>query len=107
LQSVANGQVDATLSAWLPNTHGPLLKKYKDDLTVVGTNLNGVKTGLVVPDYMSAKSISDLTTQAKQVITGIEPGAGIMASLKIQSRHIQTFQVGVTSFIQWRHGFST
>ena len=79
-QSVANGQVDATLSAWLPNTHGPLLKKYKDDLTVVGTNLNGVKTGLVVPDYMSAKSISDLTTQAKQVITGIEPGAGIMAS---------------------------
>lgn len=79
-QSVANGQIDATLSAWLPNTHGPLLKKYQDDLTVVGTNLNGVKTGLVVPDYMSAKSISDLTTQAKQVITGIEPGAGIMAS---------------------------
>ena len=79
-QSVANGQIDASLSAWLPITHGPLLKKYQNDLTVVGTNLTGVKTGLVVPDYMSAKSISDLTDQAKQIITGIEPGAGMMVA---------------------------
>ncbi|MCJ1993870.1 ABC transporter permease subunit [Lactococcus piscium] len=79
-QSVANKQVDASLSAWLPNTHGTLLKKYKDNLTVVGTNLTGVKTGLVVPDYMSVKSISDLTDQANKTITGIEPGAGIMAT---------------------------
>lgn len=79
-QSVANKQVDASLSAWLPNTHGALLKKYKDNLTVVGTNLTGVKTGLVVPDYMSVKSISDLTDQANKTITGIEPGAGIMAT---------------------------
>lgn len=35
-----------SLSAWLPNTHGNLLKKYKKDITVVGTNLSGVKTGL-------------------------------------------------------------
>ncbi len=79
-QSVANKQVDASLSAWLPNTHGALLKKYQDKLTVVGTNLTGVKTGLVVPDYMSVKSISDLTDQANKTITGIEPGAGIMAT---------------------------
>ncbi|MCJ1996565.1 ABC transporter permease subunit [Lactococcus piscium] len=79
-QSVANKQVDASLSAWLPNTHGALLKKYKDNLTVVGTNLTGVKTGLVVPDYMSVKSISDLTDEANKTITGIEPGAGIMAT---------------------------
>ncbi len=79
-QSVANKQVDASLSAWLPNTHGALLKKYQDKLTVVGTNLTGVKTGLVVPDYMSVKSISDLIDQANKTITGIEPGAGIMAT---------------------------
>ncbi|MGX7047365.1 OpuABC protein [Lactococcus piscium] len=79
-QSVANKQVDASLSAWLPNTHGALLKKYQDKLTVVGTNLTGVKTGLVVPDYMSVNAISDLTDQANKTITGIEPGAGIMAT---------------------------
>lgn len=79
-QSLAKGQVDVSLSAWLPNTHGALLKKYQDDLTVVRSNLKGVKTGLVVPDYMSAKSIDDLNTQANQTITGIEPGAGIMSA---------------------------
>ena len=79
-QSVANGQVDGSLSAWLPNTHGNLLKKYKKDITVVGTNLSGVKTGLVVPDYMAVNSIEELSTQANKTITGIEPGAGIMTS---------------------------
>ncbi|GAX47703.1 ABC transporter permease/substrate binding protein [Pseudolactococcus reticulitermitis] len=77
-QSVASGQIDVSLSAWLPNTHRALLKKYENDLTVVGTSLSDVKTGLVVPDYMSAQSISDLTTEANQVITGIEPGASMM-----------------------------
>ena len=79
-QSVANGQVDGSLSAWLPNTHGNLLQKYKKDITVVGTNLSGVKTGLVVPDYMAVNSIEELSTQANKTITGIEPGAGIMTS---------------------------
>lgn len=79
-QSVANGQVDVSLSAWLPGTHGSLLKKYQKDLTVVGTNLSGVKTGLVVPEYMSVNSIEELTTQANKTITGIEPGAGMMTS---------------------------
>ena len=79
-QSVANGQVDGSLSAWLPNTHGNLLKKYKKDITVVGTNLSGVKTGLVVPDYMAVNSIEELSSQANKTITGIEPGAGIMTS---------------------------
>lgn len=79
-QSVANGQVDVSLSAWLPNTHAALYDKYKDDLTVVRSNLVGVKTGLVVPDYMSVTSIDQLEGQAKQTITGIEPGAGIMAA---------------------------
>ena len=79
-QSVANGQVDGSLSAWLPNTHGNLLKKYKKDITVVGTNLSGVKTGLVVPDYMAVNSIEELSSQANKTLTGIEPGAGIMTS---------------------------
>jgi len=79
-QSVANGQVDASVSAWLPVTHKTLYDKYKKDLKVLGPNLRGAKTGLVVPDYMKANSIEDLTNQAGKTITGIEPGAGAMAS---------------------------
>ncbi|WP_407631975.1 ABC transporter permease/substrate binding protein [Leuconostoc falkenbergense] len=79
-QSLANNQVDVSVSAWLPNTHKALYQKYKNDVTLLGPNLKGVKTGLVVPDYMSANSISDLTTQANKTITGIEPGAGEMAT---------------------------
>lgn len=81
-KSVANGSVDASLSAWLPTTHGELYKQYKHDLVDLGPNLKGVKTGLVVPDYMSVNSIEDLSNQANQSITGIEPGAGVMTAAK-------------------------
>ncbi|MGT2949991.1 ABC transporter permease/substrate binding protein [Streptococcus cuniculi] len=79
-QSVANGEVDASTSAWLPTTHGALYEQYKDKVTDLGPNMTGVKTGLVVPSYMSVDSIADLSNQAGQKITGIEPGAGIMTS---------------------------
>ena len=81
-QSVANGQVDASLSAWLPITHKTLYDKFKNDVNVLGSNLKGAKTGLVVPDYMNVNSIEDLTNQADKTITGIEPGAGEMVSAK-------------------------
>ncbi|CAK1252310.1 ABC transporter permease/substrate binding protein [Fructobacillus tropaeoli] len=79
-QSVANKQTDATVSAWLPNTHKALYAKYKNDVDLLGPNLKGVKLGLVVPDYMNVNSIADLTNQANKTITGIEPGAGVMAA---------------------------
>lgn len=76
-QSVANGQADASVSAWLPNTHAAQYKKYKSQIDMLGPNLTGAKTGLVVPAYMDVDSISDLTTQANKTVTGIEPGAGV------------------------------
>lgn len=79
-QSVANGDVDVSVSAWLPTTHGALYEQYKDDIVDLGANLENVKSGLVVPSYMSVNSIADLTDQAGKQITGIEPGAGIMTT---------------------------
>ena len=79
-KSVANGEADAMVSAWLPTTHASLYEEYKDKLVDLGPNLEGVKTGLVVPSYMDADSIEDLSDQAKKTITGIEPGAGIMTA---------------------------
>ena len=80
-QGVARGDLDATLSAWLPATHGEYFEKLKDKVEVLGTNYAGAKIGLIVPDYVQAKTIADLQTYAKDFdgkITGIDAGAGVM-----------------------------
>lgn len=79
-QTVANGQADGSVSAWLPNTHQAQYKKYHKNLDMLGANMRGAKVGLVVPDYMNVNSIADLQSQADKTITGIEPGAGVMAA---------------------------
>ncbi|HGI0130599.1 TPA: ABC transporter permease/substrate binding protein [Streptococcus pyogenes] len=80
-QTVANGNADFSTSAWLPVTHGQQYQKYKSKLDDLGPNLKGTKLGLAVPKYMTdVNSIEDLSKQADQKITGIEPGAGIMAA---------------------------
>lgn len=80
-QGVARGDLDATLSAWLPATHGEYFAKMKDKVVVLGTNYAGAKIGLVVPDYVEAKSIADLNKDKAAYdgkITGIDAGAGVM-----------------------------
>jgi glycine betaine/proline transport system substrate-binding protein len=57
---VAGGDTDAMVAAWLPTTHEDYLSKYKDKVEDLGPNLNGTKTGLVVPKYMDIESIEDL-----------------------------------------------
>ncbi|HEQ8831730.1 TPA: ABC transporter permease/substrate binding protein [Streptococcus pyogenes] len=82
-QTVANGNADFSTSAWLPVTHGQQYQKYKSKLDDLGPNLKGTKLGLAVPKYMTdVNSIEDLSKQADQKITGIEPGAGIMVAAK-------------------------
>jgi glycine betaine/proline transport system substrate-binding protein len=80
-QGVARGDLDATLSAWMPATHGEYYEKLKDKVEVLGTNYAGAKIGLIVPNYVAAKSIADLDTYAKDFdgkIIGIDAGAGVM-----------------------------
>ncbi|RUL53600.1 MULTISPECIES: glycine betaine ABC transporter substrate-binding protein [Lysinibacillus] len=80
-EAVANGEADAMVAGWLPHTHASQYEQYKDDLVELGENLSGAKIGLVVPSYMEdVNSIEDLADQANMQITGIEPGAGIMAA---------------------------
>lgn len=79
-EAVANGDADAMVAAWLPGTHGPQFEEYGDSMDHLGTNLEGAKIGLVVPEYMDANSIADLNDEADQTITGIEAGAGVVAA---------------------------
>jgi glycine betaine/proline transport system substrate-binding protein len=60
---VANGSVDAHIAGWLPLTHADQYEEYEGDFKDLGANLEGAKTGLVVPKYMDIDSITDLTNK--------------------------------------------
>ncbi|HAE61202.1 MAG TPA: glycine/betaine ABC transporter [Eubacteriaceae bacterium] len=79
-QGVAEGDFDAMVAAWLPTTQADYMEEYGDDLVDLGPNLSGTLIGLVVPADAPINSIEDLneSNYADGVITGIEPGAGIM-----------------------------
>ncbi|MEK6422594.1 MAG: glycine betaine ABC transporter substrate-binding protein [Burkholderia gladioli] len=80
-QGVARGDLDATLSAWLPVTHGAYWDQFKTKVVDLGVNYPGAKIGLIVPTYVKAKSIADLEGEKADFagrIVGIDAGAGVM-----------------------------
>jgi glycine betaine/proline transport system substrate-binding protein len=80
-QGVARGDLDATLSAWLPATHGAYWEKFKGKVTDLGTNFPDAKIGLVVPASVPERSVADLEahkTDFNDRIVGIDAGAGVM-----------------------------
>jgi glycine betaine/proline transport system substrate-binding protein len=80
-QGVARGDLDATLSAWLPATHEAYYNAVKDKVQIVGTNFKGAKIGLIVPFYVTQQSIADLNAGKADYngrIVGIDAGAGVM-----------------------------
>lgn len=80
-QGVARGDIDMTLSAWLPVTHEAYLTNFKDKVQIIGANYPGAKIGLIVPDYVKATSLADLNTYRADFdnrIVGIDAGAGVM-----------------------------
>jgi glycine betaine/proline transport system substrate-binding protein len=98
-QRVADGDADAMLSAWLPTTHAHYREKYGERMDDLGPNLEGTRTGLVVPDIRVGRqtgasgartlqtdpiqSIPDLREHRRQLggrIMGIDPEAGIMTA---------------------------
>ena len=79
-KAIADGNADASVSAWLPTTHQAQYEQYKNQIEDLGANLVGTSLGFAVPSYMNISSIDELTSQANQTIIGIEPGAGIMSS---------------------------
>lgn len=79
---ISDGSADGIVAAWLPSTHASYADKYKGQYEDLGANLEGTKTGLVVPKYMDINSIEDLNDKTgpelDYKIIGIEPGAGLM-----------------------------
>ncbi len=80
--SLANGDVDVFMDAWLPQTHKEKVAKFGDNLESLGTCYDEAKIGLVVPSYVTIGSIEELNANKDKFegkIIGIEKGAGITA----------------------------
>lgn len=59
-QSIADGEGDASVAPWLPETHGPFWIEYGADIEDLGENLTGARNGFTVLAYMEVDSIADL-----------------------------------------------
>ncbi len=97
-QSVASGDADGHVAAWLPTTHAHYYRALKDQVDNLGPNLEGTKIGLVVPTYVSLDSIEELNAHAdkfKGKIIGIDPGAGLMSKTEtvIEQYNLNTFKL--------------
>lgn len=85
-QGVANGDLDAMLMAWLPDTHADYMERVKDDVVDLGTMYEGARLGWVVPDYVPEDQLASIEDLKKAEvmekldgkIQGIDPGAGLM-----------------------------
>ena len=108
-EAVATGEADAMVSAWLPETHANFYQEVQERVVNLGPNLEGTKTGLVIPDitagrftagtgirnrpYMDIDSIPELRKHAEKLdgnIIGIDPEAGIMHQTR---RAIDTYDL--------------
>lgn len=79
--SLASGDADAMVTAWLPDTHAAMYNKVKKQVEMLGKLVGGARLGLAVPDYVPLKSIEELDANAdkfKGRIVGIDPGSGLM-----------------------------
>ena len=59
-QSVASGDIDFMITAWLPGTHATYIEEYGDDVVDLGPLYDGAAIGLVVPEYVTIDSIEEL-----------------------------------------------
>ena len=76
--SMAAGKVDVFMDAWLPATHADYIRKYGDNLEALGVAYKNARMGLVVPSYVTIRSIEELNEHKEKFrneIIGIDVGA--------------------------------
>ena len=104
-QSVATGDSDALLAAWLPATHGQFYGsdgRFTDQVVDLGPNYTGASLGLVVPAYVEEDSIPELAENASKydsTIVGIDPGAGMMQQTETMIEN-DTYGMGDWSLVE-------
>jgi glycine betaine/proline transport system substrate-binding protein len=94
--SLAAGNTDVFLDAWLPLTHQDYMEEYGDKLVDLGISYDNAVMGLTVPAYVDIDSVEDLKGKEamfnKQII-GIDSGAGLMKAAEVA---IQEYNLDMT-----------
>ena len=94
-QSVARGDLDLMLMAWLPGTHRDYWSRIRDRVLDLGPMYSG-RLGWIVPDYVPETVLNsieqlkdpDLATRFANRVQGIDPGSGLnQASLEALKRY--------------------
>lgn len=82
---IARGDLDGYLNAWLPTTHGTMLEKYKDQVTILEKPFfENDRLVLVAPKFVPENTIEEVVANAAKYdsrIVGIEAGSGEMKIL--------------------------
>ena len=94
-ESVARGDLDLMLMAWLPGTHRDYWARVRDRVLDLGPMYTG-KLGWIVPDYVPKDVLnsvdqlrdSELAARFDNRVQGIDPGSGLnQASLEALKRY--------------------
>jgi len=96
--SVASGDIDASVAAWLPTLQRKQRQNYGDELEILGPHLEGTRIGLAVPQYVPIETIGGLKGHREKFdgkIIGIDPEAGIMQQTEavIETYGLEKFQL--------------
>ena len=94
-QSVARGDLDLMMMAWLPATHRDYWARVRDQVIDLGPIYSGT-LGWIVPDYVPREAISSisqltnppLAARFDNRVQGIDPGSGLnQASMEALKRY--------------------
>ena len=96
--SVASGDIDASVAAWLPTLQRKQRQDYGDELEILGPHLEGTRIGLAVPQYVPIETIGELKEHRDKFdgkIIGIDPEAGIMQETEavMETYGLEKFQL--------------
>jgi ABC-type proline/glycine betaine transport system substrate-binding protein/methyl-accepting chemotaxis protein len=89
IEALAAGQFDTSISMRTPGIHEALIASHRDSLDLLGTNLAGSRSGLLVPDYVDIGTIGVLRHKSAQ-FGGVIYAAGEKTGLCQQVREAES-----------------
>lgn len=104
--SVARGDLDLMLMAWLPLTHRDYWVRVRDRVVDFGPMYSG-RLGWVVPDYVDAASVNsiadlrkpDVAARFNHQVQGIDPGSGLnqLSEVALRDYNLTTIKLVASS----------
>jgi glycine betaine/proline transport system substrate-binding protein len=92
-QEVAKGNIDAMVSAWLPQSHAALFKKYKAKVEILKPVTLGVRIGLVTPTYVTINRLDQLSSKISRFKNKVYCVKDHIGSIEMTKRAIAAYSL--------------